>query len=345
MITSNDWQSVLERLYFVTERLLVFDSLDDVFTHILKSAMSFSNVDAASIQAFDLKSGHLHTVKAEGLSDEYVSCAVEKIGEGIAGRVVAEGKPFFTTDVCEELYSDHRRKAREDGLKAAMAVPLKTKVGAVGCLTVFRKTHEPFCDEDIVLLSIFASIAAEAIEKRGFIASLKQHAIFDHATGLYNRGMLLKMFDAQLNLAFRHKYSVAVIMVKLDDFDEYVTLNGNLLGNKVLRDFARLVAESCRRSDIIGRINDVTIVIVQPHTSKEQAVAFCGKLRAVLADHGLEDVGSSLQPATFSAGISAYPDDGDSVQILLKKAEAALTAGLVEGHDRANVWTEKGPEA
>lgn len=343
MITSDEWQAVLDRLFFVTERLLVFDSLDDVFTHILRGAMSFSKVDAASIQAFDLKSGHLQTIKAEGLSDNYIKCAVEKVGEGIAGRVVAEGKPFFTANMSEELYSDQRRAACEDGLKAAMAVPLKTRSGAVGCLTVFRKTSDAFTDEDIVLLSIFASIAAEAIEKKGFIASLNQHAVFDHATGLYNRNMLLKMFDAQLNLAFRHQHKTSVIMLKLDEFDEYVTMNGHLLGNKVLRDFARLVVENCRRSDIVGRINEETLVIVQPHTAKEQALLFCGKLRSVLATKGIEDVGSLVQPATFSAGITVYPDDGDSVQILLKKAEAALVGGLVEGRDRATVWVEKGP--
>lgn len=343
MIMSNEWQTVLERLFFVTERLLVFDSLDDVFTHVIRTAMTFSKVDAASIQVFDLKSGQLQTVKAEGLSDDYVRTAVEKVGEGIAGRVVAEGKPYFTTDITEELYSDHRRKAREDGLKAAMAVPLKTKAGVVGCLTVFRKSSEPFADDDIILLSIFASIAAEAIEKRGFIASLKQHAIFDHATGLYNRNMLLKMFDAQLNLAFRHQYQTASVMIKLDDYEDYVGINGHLMGSKLLRDFARLVADNCRRSDIIGRMNDETLVIIQPHTSKTQSLTFCAKLRSVLAQRGLEEVGSSIQPPTFSAGISVYPDDGDSVQILLRKAEAALASGLVEGRDRATVWQEKGP--
>lgn len=343
MITSDEWQAVLDRLFFVTERLLVFDSLDDVFTHILRGAVSFSKADAASIQAFDLKSGHLQIVKAEGLSDSYIKCAVEKIGEGIGGRVVAEGKPFFAADVSEELYSDHRRAACENGLKAAMAVPLKTRVGAVGCLTVFRKTTDVFTDEEVILLSIFASIAAEAIEKRGFIASLNQHTVFDHATGLYNRNMLLKMFDAQLNLAFRHQLKTAAIMLRLDEFDEYVSLNGHLLGNKVLRDFSLLVAENCRRSDIVGRINDETIVIIQPHTTKDQSLAFCGKLRSVLTTRGLEDVGSSVQPPTFSAGISVYPDDGDSVQILLKKAEAALVGGLVEGRDRTSVWVEQGP--
>jgi Nif-specific regulatory protein len=171
MIMSEASQAVLERLFFVTERLLVFDSLDDVFTHILRSAKSFNTIDAAAIQTFDLTTGHIRTVKTEGLSDDYLKYAVEKIGEGIGGRVIAEGKPFFTNDVTEELYSDHRRIARENGLKTAMAIPLKTKAGCVGCLTVFRKTDAPFLDEDIIIMSIFASIAAEAIEKRGFIAS------------------------------------------------------------------------------------------------------------------------------------------------------------------------------
>jgi diguanylate cyclase (GGDEF)-like protein len=342
MLTSDEWQYVLERLFFVTERLLVFDSLDDVFSHILRTAITFTKADAASIQVFDLKTGRLQTVKGEGLTDDYVRHAVENVGEGIAGRVVAEGKPYFTNDVTEELFSDHRRQAREDGLRAAMAVPLKTKAGAVGCLTVFRKSSESFADPDLLLMSIFASIAAEAIEKRGFISSMKQQAIFDHATGLYNRSMLLKMFDAQLNLAFRHQHATSVVIMKIDDFDEYVSLNGHLLGNKLLRDFAKFLLEHCRRSDIIGRVSEDAIVIILPHSHRDQAVSLCSKLRALLAQRRPLDVGSPVQPPTFSAGVTAYPQDGDTVQILLKKAEAALVTGSVEGRDHTTVWTEKG---
>ncbi|HSW64929.1 MAG TPA: sensor domain-containing diguanylate cyclase [Dissulfurispiraceae bacterium] len=343
MFTSDEWQYVIERLFFVTERLLVFDSLDDVFSHILRTAVTFTKADAASIQAFDMKTGKVQTVGGEGLTDEYRKQAVENVGEGIAGRVVAEGKPFFTNDVTEEFFSDHRRQAREDGLKAAMSVPLKTKAGAVGCLTVFRKTTESFADQDLLLMSIFASIAAEAIEKRGFISSMKQQAIFDHATGLYNRSMLLKMFDAQLNLAFRHQHPTSVVMMKIDDFDEYVSMNGPLLGNKLLRDFAKALLEHCRRSDIIGRISEEAVVIVLPLAHGTQAVALCSKLRGLLSRSRPPDVGGPGQSQTFSAGISEYPRDGDTVQVLLKKAEAALVTGSVEGRDRTTVWTEKGP--
>ncbi|KAF0180590.1 MAG: GAF sensor-containing diguanylate cyclase [Nitrospirae bacterium] len=342
MLTSDEWQYVFERLFFVTERLLVFDSLDDVFSHILRTAVTFAKADAASIQAFDLKTGKIRTVGGEGLSDEYIKHAAENVGEGIAGRVVAEGKPFFTNDVTEEFFSDHRRQAREDGLKAAMSVPLKTKAGAVGCLTVFRKSAESFADQDLLLMSIFASIAAEAIEKRGFISSMKQQAIFDHETGLYNRGMLLKMFDAQMNLAFRHQQPISVVMMKIDDFDEYVSMNGPLLGNKLLRDFAKTLLEHCRRSDIIGRVSEDAIVIVLPLARGTQAVSLCAKLRALISRGKLLDPGASGQSQTFSAGVSEYPRDGDTVQVLLKKAEAALVAGCVEGRDHTTVWTEKG---
>ncbi len=342
MLTSDDWQNVLERLSFVAERLLAFDSLDDVFSHILSTTITFAKADAASIQAFDLKTGRLQTVKGKGLTDDFIRHAVENVGEGIAGRVIAEGKPFFTNDVTEEVFSDHRRQARADGLKAAMAVPLKTKAGTVGCLTVFRKTNESFADQDLLLVSIFASIAAEAIEKRGFISSLKQQAIFDHTTGLYNRGMLLKMFDAQLNLAFRHKHPASVVMMKLDDFDEYIGLNGQLFGNKLLRDMARFLMEHCRRSDIIGRVSEDAIVIVLPHTQRDQAVALCAKLRALLAERRPINVGNPAQTPTFSAGISTYPHDSDVVHVLLKKAEAALVTGSVEGRNHTTAWTEKG---
>ncbi|HMK44768.1 MAG TPA: sensor domain-containing diguanylate cyclase [Dissulfurispiraceae bacterium] len=342
MQTLHEWQDVLERLFFLTERLLVFDGINDVFSHILRTACVFIKADAASIQVFDLKTGRVVTVQGEGLSEEFLKQADEQIGEGIAGRVVIEGKPFFSDDVTEEFFSDHRRQARADGLKTAMAVPLKTKAGAVGCLTVFRMQSRPFDDNALLLLSIFAAIAAEAIEKRSFIQSIQQQNIFDHATGLYNRRMLLKLCDAHMNLAFRHDHAASFIVVKIDDYEDYVSLNGQLLTDKLQRDFAKFLMEQCRSSDIIGRLNEELFVMMLPHSVKAQAVTLCTKLRSYLAEQRPLGISATAQPLTFSAGISAYPDDGDTVHSLIKKAEAALATGSVAGRDATFLWHEKG---
>ncbi len=78
-----------------------------------------------------------------------------------------------------------------------MAVRSRQRQAPSGVLRFSQGMKNRFGDEDIFLMSILIG-RREAIEKRGFIASLKQHAIFDPATDctMWN---VMKMFDAELN--------------------------------------------------------------------------------------------------------------------------------------------------
>ena len=63
MISDEIGQDVLKRIFFITERVIVFDGLDDVFEHIVKTSVMLTKAEAATIRVFDINTGKLAIVK------------------------------------------------------------------------------------------------------------------------------------------------------------------------------------------------------------------------------------------------------------------------------------------
>lgn len=166
--------------------------------------------------------------------------------------------------------------------------------------------------------------------------TLKEQAIRDHLTGLYNR----RHFETCLNAVLHEssgKFMIAVVILDLDFFKRVNDTYGHPFGDEVLTQFARLVEGNLRGSDMLCRyggeefcmlLRDADGVMA---TNKVKSIAT--KYRALVIRHG----GHSLSGCTFSAGIAVYPTHGNSRNELLMRADTALYAAKVDGRNRAMV--------
>jgi diguanylate cyclase (GGDEF)-like protein len=336
-------KDILDRIFFVTEKILVFDGLDDVFEHIVKTAVMLTKAEASTIRAFDIDSGKLRIVKGYGLSNGFLSQPPIKIGEGITGRVVLEAAPFSTADVTKTKHCVHKELARLEGIKAVMSVPLKTSEGAIGCLTVYRKKAEAFTEQDLILLSIFAGQAAEVMEKTRIIEELKRQALVDSLTKVFNKNTLLKELDLKVRLADRYDHNLSVIFIDIDDFKKVNDIHGHLLGDKLLADFAKLLRQSCRNTDIVGRFGGEEFIIIAPHTDRNSALIFTQKIIDIVSRYKFLGKDGHVN-VTFSAGIASFPEDGLDALELLNKADNAMYRSKMAGKNCATAWTEESAE-
>ena len=83
-----DSNQILDRIFMITERMIAFDGIDDVFSHIVKTAVQLTQADAASIRLFDMEEGSLNIVNGTGLSQDFLAQPTIRVGEGITGTVV-----------------------------------------------------------------------------------------------------------------------------------------------------------------------------------------------------------------------------------------------------------------
>ncbi|MCG2813074.1 MAG: GAF domain-containing protein, partial [Thermodesulfovibrionales bacterium] len=105
-------EDILNRIFFITERIVAFDGLADVFEHIVKTAVQLTRAEAATIRVFDIDSGKLEIVKGWGLSNGFLSQPPIALGEGITGMVVLEEKPFSTVNVTKVGRCVHKELAK-----------------------------------------------------------------------------------------------------------------------------------------------------------------------------------------------------------------------------------------
>ncbi|MBI3105525.1 MAG: GAF domain-containing protein [Candidatus Rokubacteria bacterium] len=93
---------------------------------------------------------------------------VQQAGVGVAGRVVAEGRPVWARDVLDDpditLDEDLRRRLAQAGIRASLAVPLRVKGKVVGALMVGDAVARDFAPAEVMILEAFADQAALALE-------------------------------------------------------------------------------------------------------------------------------------------------------------------------------------
>ena len=332
---------VLDRIFMITERVIVFDGLDDVFEHIVKTAVQLTNAEAATIRVFDIETGLLEIVKGYGVTDGFLSQPSIRVGEGLIGIAVQTGKSFSTTDVKSESDCKNAELAQIEKIKSLMCVPMKTKESTIGCITVYRKDNTAFEDHDLMLLSIFASEAVEAVEKARLMDELKKQATFDSLTGIYNKQAIIEKLKVELDRSKRHNYSLALLFIDLDGFKEFNDDHGHLMGDKLIHDFTTVLRNHSRKIDILGRFGGDEFIIIAPQSDIAGATVLAEKLRQAVEDQGfLSSKVDQVHHTSCSIGIAMFPSHSDNLEGLLEKSDKALYESKRKGRNCVSLWNE-----
>lgn len=330
-------EEALKKIFFISERVIVFDGIEDVFQHILKTTVQLTRAEAATIRIFDIKTGTLKIVGSVALSDKFLSQPPLNFGEGVEGRIVKDGKPFSTVDIAKIDDSTHKELIKSEGMHALLCIPLKTKEAVIGCITVYRKTKEVFTDTDLLLLNIFAAQAVEAIEKTRLIEDLKVQATVDSLTGIFNRSFLIKRLEEEIKRTERHGHKLSLVFIDIDGFKNFNDSHGHLLGDKLLADFANILKLNCRKNDIIGRYGGEEFVIGTPEIDKKGAYAVAVKLKNMVSSHKFLGSEGEITNITFSAGIASKTKKGETLEDILHLADGAMYRAKKNGKNRVEM--------
>lgn len=136
--------------------------------------------------------------------------------------------------------------------------------------------------------------------------SIKQLAITDPLTGLFNRNYLnLVIKESYIPLWRRKEFPLTVALLDIDNFKSINDIYGHSKGDEVLRRLGQIVKETLRGSDIPIRYGGEEILVVFPSSNKEEAVKAIERIRSKLME---EDFGIG-RPVTFSSGLADFPSD------------------------------------
>ncbi|MET4094154.1 EAL domain-containing protein [Arthrobacter sp. UYCu712] len=174
----------------------------------------------------------------------------------------------------------------------------------------------------VFLASLTLSLAALPLvfRQRIRLADLQRQARTDELTGLPNRRALYA--DVPSRLASNGRRRSAVLLLDLDKFKEINDSLGHDVGDTLLTQVAARLSGQLRPADLLARMGGDEFVMHVDNCGTEEAQAVALKLRAALAEP--YDLGSVTVHVNASIGISCYPDQGQDLAMLLRRADMAM---------------------
>jgi diguanylate cyclase (GGDEF)-like protein len=163
-------------------------------------------------------------------------------------------------------------------------------------------------------------------------SKLREQAIRDSLTNLFNRRYLEETLDRELARAAREDYPVCIIMMDLDHFKRINDTYGHEAGDQVLKAIADAFANEIRRGDFACRYGGEEFVIVMPNIDCEIAYERAEKLREALNSLSVPYEIYKLT-TTVSMGIACYPTNGETRKAILRAADKAMYAAKDAGRD------------
>jgi diguanylate cyclase (GGDEF)-like protein/PAS domain S-box-containing protein len=175
--------------------------------------------------------------------------------------------------------------------------------------------------------------------------ALREMALRDGLTGLYNRRYLEDAMSRELHRAARSRGALSVLMIDVDHFKRFNDKFGHAAGDFVLNAVARTITGNIRGSDIACRYGGEELAVILSEADLQCARDRAEQLRRAIRAIDLTRLGQTLPPPTASFGIAVYPRDGTTVADLLKAADRALYSAKQTGRDRVCVADELTPTA
>ena len=159
---------------------------------------------------------------------------------------------------------------------------------------------------------------------------LEELSRMDDLTKIFNRRYLLEQLEQEILRAKRYDHPLSFAIIDLDDFKMINDDHGHLVGDEVLSEFALVLNEHLRRTDILGRYGGEEFGIIFTSTPLEKAMEASNELRKVMGKFRFGSSGSSV---TMSIGVSRL-EKTMLMQELMETADRSMYLGKQRGKNQ-----------
>lgn len=288
----------------------------------IRMAKQMIDTDQIEVYRFSPNGGMLRLMDAYG---KRKGQKVEfKLGEGLIGKAAEMGLTVTPNMLKEGL-------AGTDSIEMAAPIIFHSKMlGVIG----IGKVKAPSGNEKR-FLSMIADLMAVALRNLASFDSVKEDSIRDALTGLFNRRHFMEAAAAALHKAANYNFPLSICIFDIDHFKSYNDTNGHLMGDELLKELGGLLKQKSRSSNLVSRYGGDEFMILLNETDREKSMLFAGKLIEAIAGYPFKRKEKQpLGTISISGGIATFPEDGEELEDLLKKADMALYASKKAGRAR-----------
>lgn len=189
------------------------------------------------------------------------------------------------------------------------------------------------------VITHFVGIFSDMSAHKSTEDELSKLAHYDPLTGLSNRTQFVERLKFTLDMAKRNHHQSALMLLDLDRFKLVNDTLGHQLGDELLIQVARRLKQCVREVDTVSRLGgDEFTVILGTIQSSENAACVANKILATLSAPFVLSEREVF--VSVSIGITVFPIDGDSVNLLIKNADTAMYHAKESGRNNYQYFSD-----
>ncbi len=179
------------------------------------------------------------------------------------------------------------------------------------------------------------ALQAIQVELARQTAEFERLSLTDSLTGVANRRHLNERAQVEIATVRRKRSPLAVVMFDIDNFKNVNDTYGHAVGDTVLRRIANVAKEWLRPPDLIARVGGEEFALLLPGVGLPEAVAIAERIRASIAGTSIESDDVPVR-VTSSFGVATFDDAAETLDAVMRLADAALYSAKQAGRDRVH---------
>jgi diguanylate cyclase (GGDEF)-like protein len=227
-------------------------------------------------------------------------------------------------------YREQQKSNNDDGSLYDFSLFLVALLNATCHLAALfsrRIFDGPFFIAEITKVASYTIILSGAlIDQARLFDQVRSLAISDPLTGLANYRRLIAVIESELDRSRRTQRPFSLVLLDMDGLKTINDRYGHLVGSRALVRLGKILRNHSRAIDTPARYGGDEFAVVLPEAPKEVAARVSARIRERLASE-MEEPRLSV-----SAGLAAYPEDGDTAEKLLAAADRTLYRMKHRGH-------------
>ena len=216
-------------------------------------------------------------------------------------------------------YDNLKSYLNEANMHSYILVPLTSKHIHFGSLIVFS-SRESATENELNFLNLFARQIELAITIADLFQAVKEQAVTDGMTGLYNRRYFEEFIKKEAIRSDRQNQKFTVIGLDLDNLKNINDTYGHNYGDIAIKAIAEVLKSNARAIDIAARMGGEEFNLVLPGVDSKGGLVAAERIKKAIQAVKLEKIGK----ITASLGVATYFEHSDDTDELLELADQAM---------------------
>jgi diguanylate cyclase (GGDEF)-like protein len=327
---------ILSELRMLLLRNLGFENTAEIALQILNRAIPYNG---ASVFINADSRGKMIIKLQKALPDEYM----EKMKTSMLERFPGKGRYFGPNDLDVRVmrsYGQNEAPSQEKFHFYGESIIIDDVAKGVIGLALPSAHARNEIEERAPFFRALFELLYKSVEDAYLKEQYLQLSTTDSLTLVNNRCRIIDALKKELVRAKRYFLDLSVVMFDIDNFKTINDFYGYQVGDLILRDLAKITAETMRSIDEVGRYGGEEFLIVLPETNLKNAGVAGNRLKTKVQNHVFPGIAKDIK-ITLSIGVTSYLRDIDiSVDDILRRIDKSLSEAKRMGKNYVHVMSK-----